>query len=200
MPPITSSSKKDNQAFDSKGKAPCINQVGSNLTAISAALRRILCCAVIIMLLPSCATDQKSPLKIGANAPDFSANDLTGATFSLSSLKGHPVVIRFFLTDCKFCKADTPVFNRYYEKNKANGLQMVYINNTALNRDEIESFATGLNISFPVIFDKKQEIAKRYRIKIQPQTIILAPDHHIIGAILGGVSEAELDDMVKKYL
>lgn len=162
---------------------------------------RLIIGAIVLLLLSSCgATEKGEPLKIGDTAPDFTANDLAGTSISLASMKGNPVVLRFFLTDCKFCEADTPVFNQYYQKNKTKGLRMVYINNTASSRNEIENFATGLNIPFPVIFDQGQEIAGRYRIKIQPQTIILDPDHRIVGAILGGVGEQELDDLVNKYL
>jgi hypothetical protein len=37
-------------------------------------------------------------------------------------------------------------------------------------------------------------------VKAMPQTIILNPDHQIIGAILGGVSEAEMDMLLGPYL
>jgi hypothetical protein len=35
---------------------------------------------------------------------------------------------------------------------------------------------------------------------VEPQTIIIGPDHRILAAILGGVSEAELKSLLGGYL
>ncbi len=70
----------------------------------------------------------------------FVLEDLTGKTIQLSSLVNRPVVIRFFITDCKFCKADTPVFNKYYNRHKDQGLMILYITTTT-NRAQVEKFA-----------------------------------------------------------
>jgi peroxiredoxin len=154
----------------------------------------------IIATSAGCSNSNKVPLKIGDQAPLFSAIDIEGASTSLSDFKGQPVVIRFFLTDCKFCEADTPVFNAYYEKNKSKGLKMLYINSTAEDDSKVKEFTEMLKIPFPVIIDKEKKIADSYQIKALPQTVILSPDHKIKAAMLGGVSEEELDSVLADYL
>ena len=108
-------------------------------------------------------------------------------------------MIRFFLTDCKFCRADTGVFNDYYERNKGKGLQILYLTST-VDRKKVEKFAHELEIPFPVAIDYNKKISELFRVKIEPQAIILGPDHTIIGAILGGVTREELDELLGKYL
>jgi hypothetical protein len=44
------------------------------------------------------------------------------------------------------------------------------------------------------------EIANKYRVKMVPQAIVLDPDHKIIAAILGGVSNEQLDNLLGKFL
>jgi len=162
--------------------------------------RIVLFCLLLFSLLPvgGCGSQAKH-LQVGDAAPAFSAKDITGKVVSLKELKGKAVVLRFFLPDCKFCKADTAVFNRYYQQYRDKGLEIIYID-TSPDKNEVEKFAKDLGIQFPVIHDENGEIAGRYMIKAVPQTIILSPALVIKGAILGGVSEAELNQLLGPYL
>ena len=51
-----------------------------------------------------------------------------------------------------------------------------------------------------MIHDTTGEIAAHYLIKIVPQAIVLSPELKIKGAILGGVSETELNHLLEPYL
>ena len=46
----------------------------------------------------------------------------------------------------------------------------------------------------------KTSVSMSYKVKALPQTIILDPQHKIIAAILGGVSEQELNGLLSPYL
>jgi len=155
--------------------------------------------AVNVLLLNSCSGDKKKAIRTGDTLSQFSGIDLEGKTFSLDSHKGSPVIVRFFLTNCPYCIADTPTFNEFYDKYRQKGLKIVYINNNGANSEEVQSFANELNIRFPVIFDPQGKIAKQYNIKVQPLTLILSPEHKLLAALLGGVSEAELNELLDKY-
>jgi peroxiredoxin len=152
---------------------------------------------VLILLLASlgCSMDQAAKLKMGDPAPDFLLEDLTGRTVKLSALANRPVIVRFFITDCKFCKADTPVFNDYYNKHKDQGLMVLYVTTTT-DRAQVEKFAADLEVPFPIAIDYGRKVSKLFNIKAEPQTIILDAGHLIKGAILGGVTEAELDEIL----
>ncbi len=139
------------------------------------------------------------PLKLGDQAPAFTARDLAGQTISLAAWQGKPVILRFWSTDCKYCRADTPIFNSYFDKYQARGLQVVYISR---NPDEktVRDFVADLDIRFPVVIDSRGELAALYHVKVDPQTIIINPEQKIVAAILGGVSEAELQRLLGAYL
>ncbi len=52
---------------------------------------------VLVCLLASCSRQEnKTALKVGDQAPDFTVTDLDGKVFSLSEYLGSPVVLRFF--------------------------------------------------------------------------------------------------------
>jgi peroxiredoxin len=155
--------------------------------------------AVSFLVLNGCSGDNKKAIRTGDALPPFSATDLDGKAFSLASHKGSPVIVRFFLLDCPYCKADTPIFNKFYDKYRKKGLEIVYINNNGTNSDEVKKFADDLAVHFPVVFDPEGKIAKQYNIKAQPVALILSPEHKLLAALLGGVSEAELNELLGHY-
>lgn len=155
---------------------------------------------VLLVLVAGCTGGAaEKPLKLGDEAPSFTARDLAGQTVSLAAWRGKPVVLRFWSTDCKFCRADTPIFNAYFDKYREQGLQVVYISR---NPDEktVRDFVADLDIRFPVVIDTKGELAALYHVKVDPQTIVIDPQQKIVAAILGGVSEAELRKLLGGYL
>ncbi len=166
-------------------------------------LRRTLLPVFLLLalcLLPGCSREKSQPLKVGDQAPAFTATDITGRTISSSQLAGHPAVLRFFLIDCKFCKADTPVLNDLYKRYHDAGLEVVYIETLGVPDKEIRRFVHDLDIRFPVVQDKGAKIATRYNVKSLPLTVVIDPQGKIIGAILGGISGAELNRLLGPWL
>lgn len=145
---------------------------------------------------------QKTPvdLQLGDTAPDFMAKDLADQVVVLSSLRGKPVILRFFETNCRFCKADTPQFKDFYRRYRDRGLQIYYIGSFYENKDSLQTFIGELQLDFPVIMDEQARLADLYNIKAYPQTIFIDPDQRLAGALLGGVGLAELEEIMGKYL
>lgn len=150
-------------------------------------------------LLAGCGDDPPKAIRMGDQAPAFTANDMHGQAVSLASHAGKPVVLRFFLPDCKYCRADTAVFNDYYRTYQAKGLGVIYLN-TDPKPGEVQKFVDDLDIAFPVVLDPDRTIAEQFRVQAVPQTIVLDPAHRVIGAILGGVSKEELDNLLLPFL
>ena len=150
-------------------------------------------------LLTSCGDEPPKVIRMGDQAPTFTANDLQGQAVALENHAGKPVVLRFFLPDCKYCRADTAACNDYYQTYKAKGLGVIYIN-TDPKPGEVQKFVNELKITFPVVLDPDRKIADQYRVQVVPQTIVLDPAHRVIGAILGGVSKEELDKLLSPFL
>lgn len=172
------------------------------MTKTQALTRRIcefVVLGLVVSILFGCSDDAVNPLKMGDPAPIFTVQDLQGEVVKLDTYQGRPVVIRFFLPDCKYCRADTAVFNEYYQKYRDKGLGVIYVN-TSPTPDDVQQFVSDLAIAFPVVLDTERKIADQYRIQVVPQTVVLDPEHKIIGAILGGVSKEQLDSLLLQFL
>lgn len=156
--------------------------------------------ATALLLLPFGCTGEEKTLQIGDRAPDFTVVDLQGQQHSLQNWKGYPVILRFWETDCKYCRVDTPIFNQYYSRFKDRGLKIIYVSTGNESADAVEAFARELAIDFPVVVDSNGQLASLYRVKVAPQTIFIAPDQSLIAAVLGGVGEAEFSELLGQYL
>lgn len=152
-----------------------------------------------ILLLNSCSGGKTKPIRAGDTVASFSGTDINNKTFTLASYSGKPVIVRFFLIDCPYCRADTPIFNEFYNKYRQEGFEIVYINNDGKNVEEVKNFVRELDIDFPVIYDPNGSIAKQYNVRVQPLSLILSPEHKLLAALLGGVSEAELNELLGQY-
>ncbi len=156
--------------------------------------------ALVVALLSSCnPVEQVKELSLGDIAPDFAIKDLDGNVIVLSSLTGRPVVLRFFETDCRFCKADTPAFVDFYKKYGEEKITILYIGSFYESEQALEEFAAELGVVFPVAMDKGGRLANLYNILAYPQTLFLGPEGEILAAILGGVGEAELEEIVAPF-
>lgn len=162
-------------------------------------MRLVVIPCLCLLALAGCTKNKPArPLKIGDPAPVFSVLDLAGQEVSMTAYLGKPVILRFWSTDCKYCRADTPIFNAYFDRYKSQGLKVVYISRNTEEKT-VRDFVADLDIHFPVVIDMDGGLAALYHVKLDPQTIVVSPDQKIVAAILGGVSEAELDKLLGDY-
>lgn len=163
---------------------------------------RVLVIVVAACLLNSCRPAEKADknLQLGDQAPDFALKTLTGEVVVLSNLRGRPVILRFFETGCRFCRADTPAFNNFYKAHRAAGLEVLYIGSFYESREALQKFIDELNLTFPVAMDENAQLADLYGIRAYPQTIFIGPDGQLLAALLGGVSEAEMQEILAQFI
>ena len=57
-------------------------------------------------------------VKSGQEAPDFTLKDTTGRSWTLSALRGRPVLLNFWATWCAPCRKSIPELNAYSKKFK----------------------------------------------------------------------------------
>ena len=63
----------------------------------------------------------------GSPAPDFTATDINGKPFTLSSLRGKVVILDFWASWCGPCRKSNPHMRELYDKYHSRGLDFVYV-------------------------------------------------------------------------
>lgn len=156
--------------------------------------------SLTVLLITGCSDEKAQRLKIGDRAPAFSIVDLQGQTISSQAWRGFPVILRFWDTECKYCRADSPIINSYFDTYQQRGLRVLYVATSNETAERVRRFVDDLDIGFPVALDKDGKMARDYQVSLVPQTIFISPDQKIITAILGGVGEAELQELLGPHL
>lgn len=71
-----------------------------------------------------------------------------GTVVRMADFRGHPVLLNFWATWCPPCVEELPLINAFYDKNKANGWQVLGL---AIDKPAaVEAFLQKLPLHFPV--------------------------------------------------
>lgn len=167
------------------------------------------------------AKDVKSELEVlakvrpGCPAPDFTANDINGKPFTLSSLKGKVVIIDFWASWCGPCRKSNPHMRELYAKYHKKGLDMVYVSDddsnpakwkAAVEKDQLigdgfHHVLRGLKITDPVKYtmDRTNDISDKYAIHYLPTKYLIDKKGNIVCKINEG-EDAKLDAQIEQLL
>ncbi|UII19009.1 TlpA disulfide reductase family protein [Fulvivirga ligni] len=124
----------------------------------------------------------------GAKVSDFTIENLEGEPFTFSSLKGDYVLLEFWASWCKPCRAENPNLKKIYSKLQDQNFEIVGISldeskkpwENAIEKDELPWIHISQLRGF------KSDIAKHYGITAIPQNMLVDPEGIIIAKNLRG--------------
>jgi thiol-disulfide isomerase/thioredoxin len=131
-------------------------------------------------------------------APPISGATLTGGHVSVTSLRGHPVVLNFWGSWCAPCQAEAPILARVASDTQRLGVHFVGI-------DVLDDPSSGLafeqqhRISYPNISDPNDLIAARFgplAPASTPSTYILDGSGRIAWAYFGRITYDQLESAI----
>lgn len=132
---------------------------------------------------------------IGHPAPDFTLTTLDGEIFTLSEVRGKPVVLNFWATWCPPCRAELPVLQAAHVR-LAGQVEIVGVDQlepVAL----VEPFVASQGLSFVIPLDTDAAVSRLYRVRSLPTTFFIDRAGIIRQIQVGPVTEATLQQMLK---
>ncbi len=151
----------------------------------------------IAFLLPLAAACASAPPKLPPTAnspllekplPEFERPTLDGKRVATKSLVGRPVVVKFFAEYCKPCQRTLPAAERLHRENP----DVAFI---GVSEDERESTARSVvqqhGLSFPVVLDRGNVLAGRFRVGEMPVTFVV--DRRGVVRWVGSSDQTEAD-------
>jgi peroxiredoxin len=154
-----------------------------------------LACTGLVVLLAvnfSGTTGKGGSTEVGAAAPDFSLEDVSGRTVKLSDLRGKPVFVNFWASWCWPCREELPDIQRLFEaKQGAVNIITVNLTSTEVSADEVRRFVKDSGFTMPVLLDTGGEVGEEYQIRSLPLSLYL-DDKGIIRKKINGVMTAEM--------
>jgi peroxiredoxin len=125
------------------------------------------------------------PVGRGSRAPDFSLPRLgASGPVVLSDLRGRVVLVNFWATWCRPCEEEMPALQRLYETLGGPGFELL-----AISVDEdaaaVERFRSRLRLSFPILLDPEQRVARAYQTFRFPETLLVGADGVVLERYVG---------------
>ncbi len=135
----------------------------------------------------------------GQPAADFSLKAIDGSDVTLSSLRGKAVVIAFWATWCEYCREELPLIAGLYEEVREDGLEVLAINMLE-EPERVVAYVAELELPYPVLMDRRGEVAAQYRVRGLPTTVFIDPEGAVQRVHLGTLEESVLRDYVNALL
>ena len=129
-------------------------------------------------------------------APDFTMTNAEGKVLSLEDFKGKPVLLNFWASWCGPCASEMPDIQKAYEK-YGDQIEFVIVNMTGMSGETEQSasaFIQENGYTFPVYFDQNNSAATAFAVYSIPQTYLIDPQGSIIGAAMGAMDEATIEE------
>ncbi|MCX7671472.1 MAG: redoxin domain-containing protein [Anaerolineae bacterium] len=132
---------------------------------------------------------------VGHPAPDFTLTTVAGETFTLSALRGRPVILTFWATWCPPCRAELPELAAAHERYAG---QVVVVGvNQAEPAAGVTAFAGQVGLAFPLPLDVRGDVSRLYAVRSLPTTFFIDRAGIIRRIQSGPLTEATLAQALK---
>jgi thiol-disulfide isomerase/thioredoxin len=138
-----------------------------------------------------------TPELVGKAAPDFTVQSVDGKPYSLSSLKGKPVLLDFWATWCAPCRKAMPSIDKLFQDYKDQGLMVLGVDG-AEERTLVQDFLKKTPMAHPAVLSGESTILKDYQVKAFPTFVLIGPDGKIADYQMGFGGDEMLRDMLEK--
>jgi peroxiredoxin len=112
-------------------------------------------------------------------AIDFALMSISDNKVSLTDFLGHKIVLmNFWATWCPYCITEIPHLNKI-ETSLADQVKLLSID--ILEKPEkVKGFASKKGIKFDVLLDRQGEVARKYRVRGTPTSIVIDKQGNIV--------------------
>lgn len=127
---------------------------------------------------------------VGQPAPAFSVASLTGPPLTLAGFRGKPLLLNFWATWCVPCRQELPALQRFATDQ---GGRWAVVGLDELEKAaDVQAFAHGLGVTYPLAVDSDGSIAQRYRVQGLPTSFLVDAGGIIRQTHLGALDTATL--------
>lgn len=130
--------------------------------------------------------------RVGEPAPTFVLADLDGRRLSLRDLRGRPVIVNFWASDCAPCIDEFPLLSSAAAAHRDEGLAVVGIV-VGDTPEAARAFLTRMGATWPSAMDPGDDVARRYGIIGPPDSYFIDRDGIVVSRRIGPLSAAEIE-------
>jgi len=110
--------------------------------------------------------------ELSGPAPDFALAAKDGGQVTLAELEGQVVMLNFWATWCGPCRQEMPHLETLYKRYSDLGFTLLGVN-VEEDSSGADKFLEETPVTFPILFDPKSEVSKRYDVIAMPSTVLI---------------------------
>jgi peroxiredoxin len=125
------------------------------------------------------------PVGRGSAAPAFALPERPGpGEVSLAALRGQVVLLNFWATWCEPCEREMPAMQRLHQALAPAGLRLLAVS-VDDSSDVVDDFRAKYGLTFTILWDRDQRVAKDYQTFRFPETLLIGRDGVVIERYIG---------------
>lgn len=113
-----------------------------------------------------------SAADLSGPAPNFALAARDGGQVTLAELEGQVVMVNFWATWCGPCRQEMPHLEALYQRYKDLGFTLLGVN-VEEDSSGADKFLAETPVTFPILFDPKSEVSKKYDVIAMPSTVLI---------------------------
>ena len=134
-------------------------------------------------------------------APPLALRDLDGREHRLADYRGKVVVINFWATWCEPCREEMPSLQRLADHMAGRPFVLLGVD-MADSEPRVRAFLQQTPVRFPLLLDRDGAVAKAWKVKLLPTTLIIDQAQRIRHAAYGELAwdSAEIKAAIEQLL
>ncbi|WP_262964319.1 peroxiredoxin family protein [Methylobacter psychrophilus] len=134
-------------------------------------------------------------------APDVTFTSITGKKIALKELRGKPVIITFWATDCPGCIKEIPHLIDLYTQYHQQGLEIIAVAMSYDPPNHVINLTGNRQLPYHVALDLTAEHAQAFGdIQLTPSTFLISPDGLIALKKTGMFDPAEIKTLIETFI
>lgn len=149
---------------------------------------------LLLLILMGCG-------KTITSAPDVTFTTLTGQKIALKDLRGKPVVVTFWATDCPSCIKEIPDLIDLYTQYHESGLEMIAVAMYYDPPNHVVDMTKAKQLPYNVALDLNSAFAQAFGgVMFTPSTFLIAPDGSVVKKEIGLFNPAKMKTNIESLL
>ena len=157
----------------------------------------LLASLLLVLVFISIATINR----VSTRPPDVTFTTITGKKIALKDLRGKPVIVTFWATDCPACIKEIPHLIDLYTQYHKQGLEIIAVAMYYDPPNHVVTMTEDQQLPYNVALDLKAEHAYAFGdVQLIPSTFLISPDGLIALKKTGAFDPAEMKTRIETLL
>jgi len=135
------------------------------------------------------------------SAPDAQFTTITGKKIALQALRGRPVLVAFWATDCPACIQEIPHLLSLYRQFHARGLEIIAVAMYYDPPNHVAAMAKARRLPYDIALDLRGSHALAFgNVQLIPTTCLISPEGKIVLRKTGAFNVLQMQNSIEKML